>query len=72
VLDECFADLLKGLVFDDQVMDWIVEALHRSHADEKQFSEDAITPLQEEQSKTQNRLDVKMLTSERLQPMSRG
>ena len=26
VLDECFADLLKGLVFDDQVMDWIVEA----------------------------------------------
>jgi len=28
VLDECFADLLKGLVFDDQVMDWIVAALH--------------------------------------------
>ncbi len=25
VLDECFADLLKGLVFDDQVIDWIVE-----------------------------------------------
>jgi hypothetical protein len=36
-------------VFDDQVMDWIVEALHQSHADEKRFREDAITRLQEEQ-----------------------
>jgi len=51
VLDECFADLLKGLVFDDQVMDRIVEALHQSHADEKRFREDAITRLQEEQTK---------------------
>jgi site-specific DNA recombinase len=57
VLDECFADLLKGLIFDDQVMDWIVEALHQSHADEKRFREDAIIRLQEEQSKIQNRLD---------------
>jgi len=38
-------------------MDWIVEALHQSHADEKRFREDAITRLQEEQSKIQNRLD---------------
>jgi hypothetical protein len=57
VLDECFADLLKGLVFDDEVMDWIVEALHQSHTDEKRFREDAVTRLQEEQSKIQNRLD---------------
>ena len=57
VLDECFADLLKGLIFDDQVMDWIVDALHQSHADEKRFREDAIIRLQEEQSKIQNRLD---------------
>jgi hypothetical protein len=28
VLEECFADLLKGLVFDDEVMDWVVDALH--------------------------------------------
>jgi hypothetical protein len=57
VLDECFADLLKGLVFDDQVMHWIVDALHQSHADEKRFREDAVTRLQEEQTKIQNRLD---------------
>lgn len=56
MLDECFADLLKGLVFDDQVMDWIVEALHQSHADEKRFREDAITRLQEEQTKIQTAL----------------
>ena len=38
VLDECFADLLKGLIFDDQVMDWIIEALHQSHAHLRRFS----------------------------------
>ncbi len=37
--------------------DWIVEALHQSHADEKRFREDAITRLQDEQTKIQNRLD---------------
>ena len=31
--------------------------LHQSHADEKCFREDAVTRLQEEQSKIQNRLD---------------
>jgi site-specific DNA recombinase len=57
VLEACFADLLKGLVFDDQVMDWIVDALHQSHADEKKFRRDALARLQDEQSKIQNRLD---------------
>jgi site-specific DNA recombinase len=57
VLEACFADLLKGLVFDDQVMDWIVDALHQSHADEKKFRRDAIARLQDEQSKIQTRLD---------------
>ena len=47
-LEQCFADLLNGLVFDDQLMDWIVVALHQSYADEKRFREDAITRLQEE------------------------
>ena len=57
MLEACFADLLKGLVFDDEVMDWIVDALHQSHADEKKFRRDAIARLQDEQSKLQNRLD---------------
>ena len=46
-------ELLQGLVFDDEVMDWIVDALHQSHADEKRFRRDAIARLQDEQSKLQ-------------------
>jgi hypothetical protein len=42
VLEACFADLLKGLVFDDEVMDWIIDALHQSHADEKRFRRDRL------------------------------
>ena len=57
VLEECFADLLKGLVFDDEVMDWVTEALHQSHADEKRFRDEAIALLQAEHSKIQNSLD---------------
>jgi hypothetical protein len=50
-------DLLKGLVFDDEVMDWVTEALHQSHADEKRFRDQAIAQLQAENGKIQNRLD---------------
>jgi site-specific DNA recombinase len=57
VLEECFADLLKGLVFDDEVMDWVVDALHESHADQKKFRDDAISRLQVEQTRLQTRLD---------------
>jgi len=42
---------------NDEVMDWNVDALHQSHVDEKRFRQNAITRLQEEQSKLQNRLD---------------
>jgi hypothetical protein len=51
VLEKCFADLLKGLVFDDEVMDWVTEALHQSHADEKRFRDQAIAQLQAEHGK---------------------
>jgi len=57
VLEQCFADLLKGLVFDDEVMDWVVNALHQSHSDQKRFREEAIARLRVEQTKLQNRLD---------------
>jgi len=57
VLEQCFADLLKGLAFDDEVMDWVVDALHQSHADQKRFRAEAIARLQAEETKIQNRLD---------------
>jgi len=56
-LEECFADLLKGLVFDDEVMDWVVDALHESHADQKKSRDDAVSRLQAEQTRLQTRLD---------------
>jgi len=57
VLEQCFGELLKGLVFDDEVMDWVVDALHQSHADQARFREEAIARLQSEQTKIQHRLD---------------
>ena len=57
VLEECFSDLLRGLAFDQQVIAWVIEALHQSHHDEKQFREDSISRLQGEHTKLQNRLD---------------
>ncbi len=38
-------------------MDWVTEALHQCHADEKRFRDQAIGQLQAEHSKIQNRLD---------------
>ena len=38
-------------------MDWVSEALHQSHADEKRFRDEAIARLQAEHGKIQHRLD---------------
>jgi site-specific DNA recombinase len=58
VLEECFADLLKGLVLDDEVMRWMTEALQQSHEDERRFHEEAITRLQAEYTRLQNRVEA--------------
>lgn len=44
VLDECFADLLKGLDFDDQVMDWIVLAKKKSRRNRFQRPSSYLAP----------------------------
>ncbi|HEV7373154.1 MAG TPA: zinc ribbon domain-containing protein [Pyrinomonadaceae bacterium] len=46
VLEKLFADLLKDLVFDDEVLDWVAEAMRQSHEDEKRFQDEAISHLQ--------------------------
>ena len=58
VLGECFADLLKGLVLYDEVMTWITEALRQSHEDERSYHEEAITRLQAEYTRLQDRIEV--------------
>ena len=57
VLENCFSDILRDLVFDDDVMKWVTEALRQSHEDEKRFRDQSISRLQAEYTKLQNRLD---------------
>jgi site-specific DNA recombinase len=58
ILEERFADLLKGLVLDDEVMAWMTEALQQSHADERRYHEEAMTRLQSEYTRLQNRIEA--------------
>jgi len=58
VLEERFAQLLKGLDFDDDVMAWVADALRQSHQDERRYHDEAIARLQAEHARLQNRLDV--------------
>jgi hypothetical protein len=56
VLERQFAELLGRMSFDDEVLDWMRAALHESHADEKREHEAAITRLQAEYDRLQNRI----------------
>jgi site-specific DNA recombinase len=58
VLERCFSDLLKGLVLDDEVMAWMKEALRQSHEDERRYHEEAITRLQAEYTRLQDRIEA--------------
>src|SRR5215831_18136103 len=53
-----FSDLLGRLSFDDEALEWVREALHASHADEKREHEGAIERLQAEHKRLQSRLDA--------------
>lgn len=56
VLEEKFCALLGRLVFDDEVLDWVRDALHDSHADERREHEEAIKRLRAEYDRLQNRI----------------
>jgi site-specific DNA recombinase len=55
-LERQFAELLGGMSFDDEVLDWIRAALRESHADEKREHEAAIARLKAEYDRLQNRI----------------
>jgi site-specific DNA recombinase len=48
VLEQQFAELLGWLRFDDEVLTWVREALHASHADQRREHHDVIERLQAE------------------------
>ncbi len=56
VLEEKFGALLGQLVFDDEVLDWVRDALLDSHANERREHEEAIKRLRAEYDRIQNRI----------------
>ena len=56
VLEEKFGALLGRLVFGDDVLDWVRDALHHSHADERREHEEATKRLRAEYDRLQNRI----------------
>ena len=57
VLEERFAEVLRSLRFDDEVLELVSAALRDSHADEKRFHDEAVQRLQAEYKRLQNRID---------------
>jgi site-specific DNA recombinase len=57
VFEDRFGDLLKGLRMDIEIAAWVTDALRKSHADEKEFREEATSRLQAEHARLQRRLD---------------
>lgn len=58
MLEQQFTALLGRLQFDDEVLGWVREALHASHADEKGEHEEAIERLKAEHKRLQGRIDA--------------
>jgi site-specific DNA recombinase len=57
-LEQQFTGLLGQLHFDDEVLSWVQEALHSSHADKRREQEEAIARLRAEYDRLQRRLDA--------------
>jgi DNA invertase Pin-like site-specific DNA recombinase len=53
-----FTELLGQLKFDEEVLEWVRDALHASHADERREHEEAIRRLQAEYKRLQGRINA--------------
>ena len=58
VLEQQFTEMLGRLRFDDEVLEWVREALHASHADERREHEDAIRRLEAEHKRLGDRINA--------------
>jgi site-specific DNA recombinase len=58
VLEQQFTAMLGRLRFDDEVLAWVREALHASHADERREHEEAIKRLQAEHKRLGERISA--------------
>ena len=57
-LEAQFTELLARLKFDDEVLEWVRDALHASHADEGREHEEAIKRHQAEYKRLQDRINA--------------
>jgi site-specific DNA recombinase len=57
-LEARFTELLGRLRFDDEVLEWVRDALHASHADERREHEEAIKHHQAEHKRLQDRINA--------------
>ena len=55
-LEAQFTELLGRLRFDDEVLEWVRDALHASHADERREHEEAIKRHQAEYNRLNDRI----------------
>ncbi len=58
VLEKAFTDLLRGISFSREVLEWVTTALRESHRDERDFHEQAISKLPREHRRLQDRIDA--------------
>lgn len=58
LLEQQFIELLGRLKFDDEVLEWVRDALHASHADERREHEEAIKRYQAEYKRLQDRINA--------------
>ena len=56
VLEKQFTELLGRLHFDDEVLEWVRDALHASHADQRREHEEAIKRHQAEYKRLDDRI----------------
>jgi site-specific DNA recombinase len=57
-LEAQFTELLGRLKFDDEVLEWVRDALHASHADERREHKEAIKRHQAEYKRLQDRINA--------------
>ena len=57
VLEAKFAEILRRMTFDDEVLGWVEDALRQSHVDERQFHREALERLQAEYNRFQRRIE---------------
>ncbi len=61
VLEQKFTEILRGISFSPEVLDWVAEVVADGHGHERQEHEDAVARLRREHQRIQDRIDAMYL-----------